>query len=939
MTTVLNTLGVTNLALRGAGTEYHRISRVFRTLAEATAAQGSGDYVPTSGVLNMVLILGEGLRYWDFTTSTFKVVDTSIREKIAALTGTTQDDEHLGTFSGSTIPDSSTIKAALQTLETTLEAVDIDTDDLAALTGIAENITNLGTFTGATIADSQSVKQALQSLETATELRATIADVDQNEADADAAIALRATIDSPAFTTHAASPEWRASGTGHLKLRAVTGNDLNIYLADQETLQITRDPSTGDPKFTAKGGSGTFKFNQSAEFVSGLTVGGVAFSSNTAAVIGAGGAANLGTFTGATIADSQTIKQALQALETTLEAVDIDTDDLAALTGIAENVTNLGTFTGSTIADNVAVKTALQSLETYAEAVQADVDANEVTAAALAAANEVHIDNKATLLGLAKDSTHMGTFSGSTISDNVTVKAAIQALETYAEAVQADVNTNEADADTAIALRATIDDPTFTTKIESPEYHSVGTGHLKFRGGGNDIIFYPQDTETLQITRSGTDCRFTSNGGTGTFKFNQEVDLADGFKVGGTAITATAAQLNYVTGCSSAIQTQLDAIQADVNQNETDADAAIAAVQADVNQNETDADAAIAAVQADVDQNESDADTAIALRATIASPTFTGTPAAPTAAAATNTTQLATTAFVVAEIAATIDGAPGALNTLNELAAALGDDANFSTTITNLINANETHIDNVATLSGVAKDSANLGTFTGSTISDSVTIKAALQALETYAEAVQADVDSNETAAAALAAANEVHIDNKATLLGLAKDSTHMGTFTGSTISDNVTVKAAVQALETAVEDRLSTSLGGQLSGNLTLRKSDGSAVALVMSRQDHADMSCVWKIQPSYVSANKECLSVLAAGQPVLHFDERQRVSINKTDPDYVLDVGGDGYFSTNLTVGGTANLSGGLTNAADDTAAAAAGVAVNQLYRNGSVVMIRVS
>ena len=36
---------------------------------------------------------------------------------------------------------------------------------------------------------------------------------------------------------------------------------------------------------------------------------------------------------------------------------------------------------------------------------------------------------------------------------------------------------------------------------------------------------------------------------------------------------------------------------------------------------------------------------------------------------------------------------------------------------------------------------------------------------------------------------------------------------------------------------------------------------------------------------------------------------------------------------------MSGGLTNAADDTAAASAGVAVNELYRNGSVVMIRVS
>jgi hypothetical protein len=73
--------------------------------------------------------------------------------------------------------------------------------------------------------------------------------------------------------------------------------------------------------------------------------------------------------------------------------------------------------------------------------------------------------------------------------------------------------------------------------------------------------------------------------------------------------------------------------------------------------------------------------------ATIASPTFTGTPAAPTAAAATNTTQIATTAFVRTEIANLADSAPAALDTLNELAAALGDDPNFATTMTNALAA------------------------------------------------------------------------------------------------------------------------------------------------------------------------------------------------------------------------------------------------------------
>ncbi|EEW1712767.1 phage tail protein [Escherichia coli] len=68
-----------------------------------------------------------------------------------------------------------------------------------------------------------------------------------------------------------------------------------------------------------------------------------------------------------------------------------------------------------------------------------------------------------------------------------------------------------------------------------------------------------------------------------------------------------------------------------------------------------------------------------------ASPTFTGTPKAPTAAAGNNSTQLANTAFVQAAIAALVDSSPGALDTLNELAKALGNDPNFATTMTNAL--------------------------------------------------------------------------------------------------------------------------------------------------------------------------------------------------------------------------------------------------------------
>lgn len=75
--------------------------------------------------------------------------------------------------------------------------------------------------------------------------------------------------------------------------------------------------------------------------------------------------------------------------------------------------------------------------------------------------------------------------------------------------------------------------------------------------------------------------------------------------------------------------------------------------------------------------------TALDLKANLASPALTGTPSAPTAAAGTNTTQIATTAYVKTAVDAVVSAAPGALDTLDELAAALGDDANFATTVTN----------------------------------------------------------------------------------------------------------------------------------------------------------------------------------------------------------------------------------------------------------------
>jgi hypothetical protein len=76
---------------------------------------------------------------------------------------------------------------------------------------------------------------------------------------------------------------------------------------------------------------------------------------------------------------------------------------------------------------------------------------------------------------------------------------------------------------------------------------------------------------------------------------------------------------------------------------------------------------------------------ALNIKANLASPTFMGVPSAPTPTTGTNTTQLATTAFVRSEISNLVASAPAALDTLNELALAIGSDASFSTTISNQI--------------------------------------------------------------------------------------------------------------------------------------------------------------------------------------------------------------------------------------------------------------
>ncbi|MEZ7210828.1 phage tail protein [Pantoea ananatis] len=95
-------------------------------------------------------------------------------------------------------------------------------------------------------------------------------------------------------------------------------------------------------------------------------------------------------------------------------------------------------------------------------------------------------------------------------------------------------------------------------------------------------------------------------------------------------------------------------------------------------------------------------------------PVLSGTPKAPTPAAGDSTTQIATTAFVMAALAKLVDSSPAALDTLNELAAALGDDPNFAATMTNALAGKQPLDNTLSSLSGKSvtalRDFLQLGT-------------------------------------------------------------------------------------------------------------------------------------------------------------------------------------------------------------------------------------
>lgn len=337
-------------------------------------------------------------------------VDLANIADLVTLSGVAAGSLNLGSFSGSTIDDDQTIKAALQSLETAVESAagttefadsvfriqddgdatkemafevsaittgttrtitmpdhnvnlgdiatnsssisDLETDvgDLVILSGVAVNSEHLGTFTGDIIPDSSTVKSAFQSLETFIE-------------------ALPDPMEYKGVWDADANDPELADGVGD------NGDVYHVAVAGSVDFGSGAISFEVGDKVVYNGATAKWEKWDMTDAVSSV-------NGQTGAVVLEADDIDLATgYTAAagTVTDADTIQQALQKIDANANAAQDaaddaqeDVDDLITLSGVAANSEHLGSFTGDIIPDDQTIKSALQSLETAVESIESE---------------------------------------------------------------------------------------------------------------------------------------------------------------------------------------------------------------------------------------------------------------------------------------------------------------------------------------------------------------------------------------------------------------------------------------------------------------------------------------------------------------------------------------------------------------------------------------
>jgi len=291
------------------------------------------------------------------------------------------------------------------------------------------------------------------------------------------------------------------------------------------------------------------------------------------------------------------------------DVAELNTDVTALVTalGVAENDTEMGTFTAATLPDGSTLKAVLEAFASAYETTKSNLES--------------------------ADSTLSGRID--TLEADPTTAAAVAA-------VQADVDQNELDSDAAdLALSNRLDtleaDPTTQTVVDALETALDGRLDTLEADPTTQTLLDAEETarENADAALEGRLDTLEADPTTQTVVDNLETALdgrLDTLEADPTTQTLLDAEETARENADAAIEGRLDTLEADpTTQTLLDAETttranadSLLSGRLDVLETDPTTAAAVAAVQADVDQNESDADAALALKAPLADPTFTG---------------------------------------------------------------------------------------------------------------------------------------------------------------------------------------------------------------------------------------------------------------------------------------------------------------------------
>jgi hypothetical protein len=316
-------------------------------------------------------------------------------------------------------------------------------------------------------------------------------------------------------------------------------------------------------------------------------------------------------------------------------------------------------------------------------------------------------------------------------------------------------------------------------------------------------------------------------------------------------------------------------------------------------------------------------------------------------------------AYIDAAIAGVVDLAPETLNSLNELAAAINDDPAFYATVANQVSELNTDVTALNTALGIAENDSDVGTFSSPTLPDSTTLRAVLEAfasaydttksnLEGADSALSGRIDTLEadptTATAVQTVQDDVdqnELDSDAADLALSNRL--------DTLEADPVTQTYVDGINTALDGRLDTLEADPTTQTLldaeTTARSDADTAL-----DGRLDVLETDPTTQAAVDAKLNIAGPAATGTLTVDTNASLKFDSNLTKVENVLR--GTGINIGNniellpAAAGGRVEITGDLildasdlTDAADDTAAAAAGVVVGQVYHNSGALRVRLS